>query len=124
MRRNWCNKNTSRKCKPTKKHSRNRSKKTQYKKKEKAIERKDRVLELLRIKAAAEAEKEVETAKKAAEAAWMSQEVRKKISKWVITPIYPVYKQVVTHFANHLLTSWDIQVLWKMYKNRIHVLNV
>ena len=26
----------------------------------------------------------------------MSQEVSKKASKWVITPIYPIYKQVIT----------------------------
>ena len=28
------------------------------------------------------------------------------VSKGVISPIYPIYKQVITH----LLTSWDIQV--------------
>ena len=36
------------------------------------------------------------------------------ISKWVITPIYPIYRQVIAHLLTidiHLLTSWDIQVL-------------
>ena len=28
------------------------------------------------------------------------------VSKWVITPIHPIYKEVITH----LLTSWDILV--------------
>ena len=32
------------------------------------------------------------------------------VRKWVITPIYPIYRQVITHLRNHLLTSWDIQV--------------
>ena len=33
------------------------------------------------------------------------------VSKWVITPLYPIYKQAIYNpFTDHLLTSWDIQV--------------
>ena len=34
-----------------------------------------------------------------------------KVSKWVITPIYPIYKLGYKPFTNHLLISRDIQVL-------------
>ena len=38
---------------------------------------------------------------------WMSRwKLGYKVSKWVITPIYPTCNP----FNNHLLTSWDIQV--------------
>ena len=42
----------------------------------------------------------------------MSQKVSKRlVIKWVITPIYSIYKWVIiTQFTNHLLISWDIQV--------------